>query len=377
MRLVRKLEELIEINSLISSALDRDSILKSITLSTLALLDTHGAEIWLLESSAPAPSAQSESEENATDYNGLLVGGPHKFQLVACAGTGEALATLPHMELPAGCIQFHEQQPFIENRDVLRKSMAQALGEADIFNGSVEAAFFAFGSTVRQVGLFTVHRLQARTFQQEDHYFLERLAIQAGISLHNSARYERVKTERDRAVTENRALKKDRVIVGHSRAIQELRDLIQQVAPAQAPVLLIGERGTGKELVAEAIHRESTRADRPLVRINCGGMVESLLESELFGYEKGAFTGADKARAGLLEEAHTGTLFLDEIGEMPASMQVRLLRFLQEGTTRRVGGNRERKLDVRVIAATNRDVSADPGLMRRDLYDRLATVVLR
>jgi two-component system NtrC family response regulator len=163
-------------------------------------------------------------------------------------------------------------------------------------------------------------------------------------------------------------------IVGSSERMREVFERIDQVAAADVPVLLTGESGTGKELVAEMIHRRSMRCDGPLVPINCGAIPDSLLEAELFGHEKGAFTGATRTRAGRLEAAHRGTLFLDEVGELAPLLQVKLLRFLEDHVIERVGGRKRIALDVRVIAATNRDLeeAVRDGSFREDLYYRLA-----
>jgi two-component system, NtrC family, response regulator AtoC len=161
-------------------------------------------------------------------------------------------------------------------------------------------------------------------------------------------------------------------------AMKRLYDLAARVAHGTIGVLLVGETGTGKEVLAEFVHRASPRAHGPLVRINCAALTESLVESELFGHDKGAFTGAQKDRRGLLEAADGGTAFLDEIGEVPLAVQAKLLRVLEEGTLLRVGSTTPRQIDVRFVAATNRDLEAeaDAGRFRRDLYFRLAGVML-
>ena len=168
-------------------------------------------------------------------------------------------------------------------------------------------------------------------------------------------------------------------IIGESPRMLELRRLIQTVAPANATVLILGESGTGKELVAGAIHSLSERRDNPYVRINCAAIPESLLESELFGHEKGAFTGALKQKPGRVEEADGGTIFLDEIGDMSRPLQAKLLRFLEDGSFTRVGGNEELRVDVRLIAATNRDIVAaiKDNQFREDLFHRLNVVQFR
>ena len=165
-------------------------------------------------------------------------------------------------------------------------------------------------------------------------------------------------------------------IIGDSPKIQEVIDLIKKVAPKNATVLLSGETGTGKELVAKAIHRCSERSDNPFVAINCGALAESLLESELFGHKKGAFTGADKDKLGLFETANGGTIFLDEIGDMPVNIQVKILRVIQERKIRRVGGLKERDINIRIISATNKNLDDEvkAGRFRQDLYYRIDVV---
>ncbi len=165
-------------------------------------------------------------------------------------------------------------------------------------------------------------------------------------------------------------------IFGESPAILALREMISRVAPTNATVLITGETGTGKELVARAIHKSSPRAQKPFLAINCAAFTETLLESELFGHEKGAFTGADRARPGLFEAAHEGTLFLDEAGEMSPAAQAKLLRVLAEGKVLRLGSTKPRDVDTRVLVATHRDLAEDVrrGAFRQDLYYRLAVV---
>ena len=165
-------------------------------------------------------------------------------------------------------------------------------------------------------------------------------------------------------------------IIGNSRALQDVFKIVGRVARTDAPVLVSGESGTGKELVAHAIHEYSPRAKGPFIAINCGAIPENLLESELFGHEKGAFTGAISRRAGLFEQCDGGTLFLDEIGDMPAPVQVKLLRVLQDGTFTRVGGQDLQKSDVRIVAATNKNLAEEVAhnRFREDLFYRMNVV---
>lgn len=167
-------------------------------------------------------------------------------------------------------------------------------------------------------------------------------------------------------------------MIGTSTQMQDVFTAIRKVATTSAPVLLLGESGTGKEMAAEAIHRRSLRKDGPFIAINCSAIPENLLESELFGHEKGSFTGAHAQCKGLVESAEKGTLFLDEIGDLPPAIQVKLLRFLQEQTFMRVGGRQEIHCDVRIVAATNADLkqAITNGKFREDLYFRLAVVVI-
>jgi len=168
-------------------------------------------------------------------------------------------------------------------------------------------------------------------------------------------------------------------IVGKSEAIQEVKSLIEKVAPTSARVLITGGNGTGKELVARNLHQNSARKQAPFIEVNCAAIPSELIESELFGHEKGAFTSAVKQKKGKFEQAEGGSLFLDEIGDMSASAQAKVLRALQEHKISRVGGEKDIKIDVRVLAATNKDLSAEieKGNFREDLYHRLSVIIIR
>ncbi|MEP5763396.1 MAG: sigma-54 dependent transcriptional regulator [Halieaceae bacterium] len=185
-----------------------------------------------------------------------------------------------------------------------------------------------------------------------------------------------------RASNPARSTKRERAVegfIGNCHEMVTLFDHLRKIAPTDATVLVLGETGTGKELVARGIHHHSKRQERPLISVNCAAIPETLIESELFGYEKGAFTGANTNRTGLIEAADGGTLFLDEIGELPVEAQARLLRFIQEGEIRRIGSVESRKVDVRLICATHRDLQqlTDDGKFRQDLYYRINVMRLQ
>ncbi|HEY3742725.1 MAG TPA: sigma-54 dependent transcriptional regulator [Bryobacteraceae bacterium] len=224
----------------------------------------------------------------------------------------------------------------------------------------------AFGSLER--ALHTIHELDGFWFLEKpiDLTALELLLKRAGA--HRRLAIENQELRRQLSFT---GVLGD--LVGQTPAMQEIFALIRQVAPTSAAVLITGESGTGKELVARALHANSKRSAGPFVAINCAALPESLIESEIFGHEKGAFTGAVDRRMGAMEQAHGGTLFLDELGEMPMAMQAKLLRVLEDLRFRRLGGKQEIQADVRIIAATNRDpmVTIKDGSLREDLYYRL------
>jgi DNA-binding NtrC family response regulator len=197
--------------------------------------------------------------------------------------------------------------------------------------------------------------------------FLRRMADK--VRLEEENQYLRERSETETAV---------HGIIGNSVGIQHVLRLISRLKDTRTPVLISGESGTGKELVARALHYRGTLAKRPFVAVDCGSLVPTLIESELFGYEKGAFTGAMRSKQGLLQSADTGTIFLDEVGELPLEMQAKILRFLQEKEVRPVGSNQKVKVDVRIMAATNRDLETDykKGTFRKDLYFRLNVVTI-
>ena len=244
-----------------------------------------------------------------------------------------------------------------------------------------DAAFMTFAPKVEWNifgGIFIVNHGDEKF--TDDHICLVRLLNEPfAIALSNYLRYREVLRLKDLLVDDNRYLQDElrqyvgEEIVGAKFGLKHVMEMVHHVAPLVSPVLLLGESGTGKEVIATAIHNQSPRRHGPFIKVNCGAIPESLIDSELFGHEKGAFTGALVQKRGRFERAHGGTIFLDEIGELPQGAQVRLLRVIQEKEIERVGGTEALQLDIRVIAATHRNLEEmiGNGLFRQDLYFRL------
>jgi len=230
----------------------------------------------------------------------------------------------------------------------------------------------------RVVGVLMLSRRSNHAFEQDDVVLLEQVACQIAIAVENTLEYEKATKDRDKEAKQRLYLEDELraefgAIVGESPALKSALHLVSVVAPTDSSVLIQGETGTGKELIARAIHNLSSRRDRAFVKLNCAAIPLGLLESELFGHEKGAFTGAVAQKTGRFELAHKGTLFLDEVGDIPLELQAKLLRVLQEQEFERLGSNRTHKVDVRLVAATHRDLVAmvKQTTFRDDLYYRL------
>jgi Nif-specific regulatory protein len=278
------------------------------------------------------------------------------------AGDPEANVFAAHGEAPAPLSEPLLAQVLVERTGLL------ATGEGAVLVAPVpgpdgEICAFLHGDAPR-----------ADAFDEEHLELLTTLAALAAPAFHNALHLRALQRENQRL----RAQQLDHDLVGESAPMQRLLELIARVSRAETTVLIRGESGTGKELVAQAIHRSSDRAEGPFVALNCATLSETLMESELFGHEKGAFTGAVARTVGKFEVAHRGTLFLDEVGEIPVGLQAKLLRVLQERQFTRLGGTRPITTDVRVVAATNRDLETAirEGTFREDLYYRLKVITL-
>ena len=279
---------------------------------------------------------------------------------------------------------FHDLEDARNDPESFGSSMGRSFYERVRAEGLVSGCDLPLIGRSGVVGVLAALKRSERAFERDDVLFLEQVAHQVAIAVENSLEYEKAVKDRDKETKRRLYLEEEirlhtGAIVGDSPALQAALQLVSVVAPTDSTVLIQGETGTGKELIARAIHDLSARHERAFVKLNCAAIPLGLLESELFGHEKGAFTGAIAQKIGRFELANKGTLFLDEVGDIPLELQAKLLRVLQEQEFERLGSNRTHKVDVRVIAATHRDL---PGMVkqstfREDLYYRLKVFPIR
>jgi formate hydrogenlyase transcriptional activator len=265
-----------------------------------------------------------------------------------------------------------------EDPEIYGNPEGQRLYERVIEEGLRTGCYLPLIGRDRALGVLMLCRRSDARFEPDDVTLLEQVAAQVAIAVENTLAYEKATIDRDNESKQRRYLEEEiraelGEIIGESAVLKNTLGLVSVVAPTDSTVLILGETGTGKELVARAIHKISSRCEKAFVKLNCAAIPLGLLESELFGHEKGAFTGAIAQKTGRFELADRGTLFLDEVGDIPPELQAKLLRVLQEQEFERLGSNRTHKVDVRLIAATHRDLPAmvKEGTFREDLYYRL------
>ena len=354
-----RLRLLLEVNNALVSTLDLHQLLSAISACLRRVMNHDYASLGLYE-----PDAQ-QVRLQALDFpqsKGLL----HEEMVFPMEGTpsGEVIST--------------------------RKPVIVSGANLDRYEPSVSRLFIAEGlhsgcivpliTANRTLGTLSLSSLRSGAFTQEDVDLLMRVANQVAIAIENALAYREIAELKNKLADEKLYLEEEirteytfEEIVGESPALKRVLSQVETVAPTDSSVLVLGETGTGKEVIARAIHDLSPRRERTFVKVNCAAIPTGLLESELFGHEKGAFTGAIAQKVGRFELAHRGTLFLDEVGDIPLELQPKLLRVLQEKEFERLGGTRTLHVDVRVVAATNRDLTqmVDDRLFRSDLYYRL------
>jgi len=359
-RMAEELGALLDVNRAVSRHLERDELFGALAASLRKLIETDRFGIEL-----------------------PIEGDRLQGHLLTPRGTGAEPTTpgvLPAKGTACDWVLQNRQWLVCDGRDELRERFPITF-EVMQEQGMESLVAMPLQSAERCRGVLFFMAARAGAYAELRRGLLEQVASAVGVALDDCLAHEEVRSLRDRLAAENRYLQEEirqehhfGDIVGSSPALRGVLELVDAVAPTAATVLILGETGTGKELVARAIHERSPRSGRPLVKVNCSAISAGLVESELFGHVKGAFTGAVGTRSGRFELADGGTIFLDEIGELPLDTQAKLLRVLQEREYEPVGSSAPRRVDVRVIAATNRDLekAVAAGSFRSDLYYRLS-----
>src|SRR6202167_247529 len=369
-----RLKLLLELTNSVVSSLEFRDVLRAISASVRRVMQCHGVSVRLpdgagknlrmLALDVPEGSVLKDLDTRVLPIEGSLMGKAFR--------TGTPVVANP-ADLPP---------EFPENPDFLENTEQQAAAAREIKS----LCFVPLISRNRPLGVLGLGKRQENAFGKEDLGFLMEVGNQVAIAVENALAYREIADLKDKLAQEKLYLEDEirgetdfQGIVGQSSALRHVLNLVETVAPSDSTVLLLGETGTGKELVARAIHDCSRRKGRTLVRLNCAAIPTGLLESELFGHEKGAFTGAISQKIGRLELADQGTLFLDEVGDIPIEIQPKLLRALQEREFERLGSTRTKKVDVRLVAATNRDLEKmiEDREFRSDLYYRLNVFPIR
>ena len=360
----------------ITQAKRMDALLPMIVSGLVDRAEFALARIWLIQ--AETPAADSESEGRVLRLSASA--GSSRVDGQPWNGLGGEFARIRIGALKIGHIA-QRGQPLHLGEDEIGRSRWTAYPDwvaREGIKGFAGHPLTFRGEVLGVLAVFSRKPVLARQFQ-----WLRLFADQAAVAIANAKAFEEIENLRQRLELENQYLRAEVKenfggLIGKSAALWKVLEQIGLVAPTEANILIFGESGTGKELVARAIHEQSNRRDRALVKVNCASIPHELFESEFFGHVKGAFTGALCDRAGRFEVADRGTLFLDEIGEIPLSLQAKLLRVLQDGEFERVGEGRTRRVNVRIIAATNRNLSDEVGAgrFRQDLYFRLSVFPL-
>jgi formate hydrogenlyase transcriptional activator len=361
-----RLRLLLEITNRMASKLDLSQLVEALSTNLLSVTRSDFCALLL-------PDADSGQLRLTTLYNPEPRGSVADGAIIPLHGSicGKAYRT-------GETQHYNRLEEFLDDPESFGTSVGRLFYERVKAEGLVSGCDLPLIGRSGVAGVLAALKRSERAFEADDVVFLEQVARQVAITVENALDYEKAIRDRDKE-TEQRLYLEEEIrsqfgaIVGESASLKAALELVSVVAPTDSSVLILGETGTGKELIARAIHDLSTRRTRAFVKLNCAAIPLGLLESELFGHEKGAFTGAIAQKVGRFELANHGTLFLDEVGDIPLELQAKLLRVLQEQEFERLGSNRTHKVDVRIIAATHRDL---PGMVkqttfREDLYYRL------
>jgi formate hydrogenlyase transcriptional activator len=360
-----RLQLLLEITGSVTSRLDLRQVVEALSLSLFRVMQCDVSALLL-------PDSESGQLRVSILYNPDARGPFREGSLVPIN------SSISGQALRKGRSVVIDNFEDIHDPEIFGGAEGRLLYRRVIEEGLRTGCYLPLNGRDRALGILMLARRSDQVFDRDDVVLLEQVARQVAIAVENTLDYERVITERDKEKKQRLYLEEELraqsgAIVGDSPELRAALKLVSVVAPADSTVLILGETGTGKELIARAVHDLSDRRERAFVKLNCAAIPLGLLESELFGHEKGAFTGAIAQKIGRFELANKGSLFLDEVGDIPPDLQAKLLRVLQEQEFERLGSNRTHKVDVRVIAATHRDLleMVRQGAFREDLYYRL------